>query len=114
MSLLCVQDSSVIQLTQDLAKILGLKIRKAYVRTKVHTPPTVSATSFTLPGSQMKSWNFSPSACPECFAKLELSRCSVREGKRPSLCCIVAMHRPPQIPSNLSSISSGFARFGFG
>lgn len=40
MILFCVQDSSVIQLTQDLAKILGLKIRKAYVRTKVHTPPT--------------------------------------------------------------------------
>lgn len=36
----CVQDSSVTQLTQDLAKILGLKIRKAYVRTKVRTPPT--------------------------------------------------------------------------
>lgn len=40
MILFFVQDSSVIQLTQDLAKILGLKIRKAYVRTKVHTPPT--------------------------------------------------------------------------
>ncbi|TNM96903.1 hypothetical protein fugu_015059 [Takifugu bimaculatus] len=33
-SLAVPQDSSVIQLTQDLAKILGLKIRKAYVRTK--------------------------------------------------------------------------------
>lgn len=40
-SLSCVQDSSVIQLTQDLAKSLGLKIRKAYVRTKVHTPSAV-------------------------------------------------------------------------
>lgn len=29
------QDSSVTQLTQDLAKTLGLKIRKAYVRSKV-------------------------------------------------------------------------------
>lgn len=29
------QDSNVTQLTQDLAKILGLKIRKAYVRSKV-------------------------------------------------------------------------------
>lgn len=29
------QDASVTQLTQDLAKILGLKIRKAYVRSKV-------------------------------------------------------------------------------
>lgn len=37
--LFCLKDSSVIQLTQDLAKILGLKIRKAYVRTKVYTPP---------------------------------------------------------------------------
>lgn len=37
-SVLCVwslQDPSVTQLTQDLAKILGLKIRKAYVRSKV-------------------------------------------------------------------------------
>ncbi|XP_020787737.1 zinc finger CCCH domain-containing protein 7A isoform X1 [Boleophthalmus pectinirostris] len=33
-SLVVPQDLSVIQLTQDLAKILGLKIRKAYVRTK--------------------------------------------------------------------------------
>lgn len=53
MSLLCVQDSSVTQLTQDLAKILGLKIRKAYVRTKVNTPSTVSANCLTLPESQM-------------------------------------------------------------
>lgn len=29
------QDSNVTQLTQDLAKILGLKIRKAYIRSKV-------------------------------------------------------------------------------
>uniref|UniRef100_A0A8C4GX78 Zinc finger CCCH-type containing 7A n=1 Tax=Dicentrarchus labrax TaxID=13489 RepID=A0A8C4GX78_DICLA len=34
-SLAVPQDSSVTQLTQDLAKILGLKIRKAYVRSKV-------------------------------------------------------------------------------
>uniref|UniRef100_A0A665VEA9 C3H1-type domain-containing protein n=1 Tax=Echeneis naucrates TaxID=173247 RepID=A0A665VEA9_ECHNA len=34
-SLAVPQDPSVIQLTQDLAKILGLKIRKAYVRSKV-------------------------------------------------------------------------------
>ncbi|KAM9843665.1 zinc finger CCCH domain-containing protein 7A isoform 1-T1 [Aulostomus maculatus] len=33
-SLAVPQDPSVIQLTQDLAKILGLKIRKAYVRSK--------------------------------------------------------------------------------
>uniref|UniRef100_A0A671UHS8 Zinc finger CCCH-type containing 7A n=1 Tax=Sparus aurata TaxID=8175 RepID=A0A671UHS8_SPAAU len=33
-SLAVPQDSSVTQLTQDLAKILGLKIRKAYVRSK--------------------------------------------------------------------------------
>lgn len=33
-ALVC-QDPNVIQLTQDLAKILGLKIRKAYVRSKV-------------------------------------------------------------------------------
>ncbi|XP_056143894.1 zinc finger CCCH domain-containing protein 7A isoform X2 [Lampris incognitus] len=33
-SLAVPQDSSVIKLTQDLAKILGLKIRKAYVRNK--------------------------------------------------------------------------------
>ncbi|XP_033827330.1 zinc finger CCCH domain-containing protein 7A [Periophthalmus magnuspinnatus] len=33
-SLVVPQDPSVMQLTQDLAKILGLKIRKAYVRTK--------------------------------------------------------------------------------
>ncbi|XP_077475382.1 zinc finger CCCH domain-containing protein 7A [Stigmatopora argus] len=33
-SLAVPQDPSVIQLTEDLAKILGLKIRKAYVRTK--------------------------------------------------------------------------------
>ncbi|XP_057717434.1 zinc finger CCCH domain-containing protein 7A isoform X2 [Corythoichthys intestinalis] len=33
-SLVVPQDPSVIQLTQDLAKKLGLKIRKAYVRTK--------------------------------------------------------------------------------
>lgn len=32
---LFLQDPSVIQLTQDLAKSLGLKIRKAYVRMKV-------------------------------------------------------------------------------
>lgn len=29
------QDPKVIELTQELAKILGLKIRKAYVRGKV-------------------------------------------------------------------------------
>ena len=29
------KDPNVIQLTQDLAKLLGLKIRKAYVRSKV-------------------------------------------------------------------------------
>uniref|UniRef100_A0A668AB13 Zinc finger CCCH-type containing 7A n=1 Tax=Myripristis murdjan TaxID=586833 RepID=A0A668AB13_9TELE len=34
-SLVVPQDPSVIQLTQDLAKMLGLKIRKAYVRSKV-------------------------------------------------------------------------------
>uniref|UniRef100_A0AAQ5Y3J4 C3H1-type domain-containing protein n=1 Tax=Amphiprion ocellaris TaxID=80972 RepID=A0AAQ5Y3J4_AMPOC len=34
-SLAVPQDSNVTQLTQDLAKILGLKIRKAYVRSKV-------------------------------------------------------------------------------
>uniref|UniRef100_A0AAX7SR17 C3H1-type domain-containing protein n=1 Tax=Astatotilapia calliptera TaxID=8154 RepID=A0AAX7SR17_ASTCA len=34
-SLAVPQDSSVTQLTQDLAKTLGLKIRKAYVRSKV-------------------------------------------------------------------------------
>uniref|UniRef100_A0A4W6C4S5 Zinc finger CCCH-type containing 7A n=1 Tax=Lates calcarifer TaxID=8187 RepID=A0A4W6C4S5_LATCA len=34
-SLAVPQDPSVTQLTQDLAKILGLKIRKAYVRSKV-------------------------------------------------------------------------------
>uniref|UniRef100_A0A6Q2XWX4 C3H1-type domain-containing protein n=1 Tax=Esox lucius TaxID=8010 RepID=A0A6Q2XWX4_ESOLU len=34
-SLAVPQDPSVIQLTQDLAKLLGLKIRKAYVRSKV-------------------------------------------------------------------------------
>uniref|UniRef100_A0A3B5MEY8 Zinc finger CCCH-type containing 7A n=1 Tax=Xiphophorus couchianus TaxID=32473 RepID=A0A3B5MEY8_9TELE len=34
-SLTVPQDSNVTQLTQDLAKILGLKIRKAYVRSKV-------------------------------------------------------------------------------
>uniref|UniRef100_A0A668AHF3 Zinc finger CCCH-type containing 7A n=1 Tax=Myripristis murdjan TaxID=586833 RepID=A0A668AHF3_9TELE len=33
-SLVVPQDPSVIQLTQDLAKMLGLKIRKAYVRSK--------------------------------------------------------------------------------
>ncbi|XP_054615349.1 zinc finger CCCH domain-containing protein 7A [Dunckerocampus dactyliophorus] len=33
-SLAVPQDPSVIQLTQDLAKVLGLKIRKAYVRSK--------------------------------------------------------------------------------
>ncbi|XP_070704241.1 zinc finger CCCH domain-containing protein 7A isoform X2 [Pempheris klunzingeri] len=33
-SLAVPQDSSVTQLTQDLAKILGLKVRKAYVRSK--------------------------------------------------------------------------------
>uniref|UniRef100_A0A8C9ZM92 Zinc finger CCCH-type containing 7A n=1 Tax=Sander lucioperca TaxID=283035 RepID=A0A8C9ZM92_SANLU len=37
-SLAVPQDTSVTQLTQDLAKILGLKIRKAYVRSKV--PPS--------------------------------------------------------------------------
>uniref|UniRef100_A0A8D0CDU7 Zinc finger CCCH-type containing 7A n=1 Tax=Scleropages formosus TaxID=113540 RepID=A0A8D0CDU7_SCLFO len=34
-SLAVPQDTSVIKLTQDLAKLLGLKIRKAYVRSKV-------------------------------------------------------------------------------
>ncbi|KAL0992833.1 hypothetical protein UPYG_G00099140 [Umbra pygmaea] len=43
-SLAVPQDPSVIQLTQDLAKILGLKIRKAYVRSK----PALNV----LPGSK--------------------------------------------------------------
>uniref|UniRef100_A0A8C2X2E9 Zinc finger CCCH-type containing 7A n=1 Tax=Cyclopterus lumpus TaxID=8103 RepID=A0A8C2X2E9_CYCLU len=38
-SLAVPQDTSVTDLTQDLAKILGLKIRKAYVRSKVFTLP---------------------------------------------------------------------------
>ncbi|KAL4659015.1 zinc finger CCCH domain-containing protein 7A [Arapaima gigas] len=42
-SLAVPQDTSVIKLTQDLAKMLGLKIRKAYVRSK----PALN----TLPGS---------------------------------------------------------------
>uniref|UniRef100_A0A7N6BMQ7 C3H1-type domain-containing protein n=1 Tax=Anabas testudineus TaxID=64144 RepID=A0A7N6BMQ7_ANATE len=50
-SLAVPQDPSVTQLTQDLAKILGLKIRKAYVRSKVRlkrtnsNKPVQSATS---------------------------------------------------------------------
>uniref|UniRef100_A0A3P8NTG2 C3H1-type domain-containing protein n=1 Tax=Astatotilapia calliptera TaxID=8154 RepID=A0A3P8NTG2_ASTCA len=40
-SLAVPQDSSVTQLTQDLAKTLGLKIRKAYVRTPIQLPVAV-------------------------------------------------------------------------
>uniref|UniRef100_G3PLQ6 Zinc finger CCCH-type containing 7A n=1 Tax=Gasterosteus aculeatus TaxID=69293 RepID=G3PLQ6_GASAC len=45
-SLAVPQDTSVTELTQDLAKILGLKIRKAYVRSKVRVClSTISNTS---------------------------------------------------------------------
>uniref|UniRef100_A0A8D0D5J1 Zinc finger CCCH-type containing 7A n=1 Tax=Sander lucioperca TaxID=283035 RepID=A0A8D0D5J1_SANLU len=43
-SLAVPQDTSVTQLTQDLAKILGLKIRKAYVRSKVRVSEEPSHT----------------------------------------------------------------------
>lgn len=43
---LYIQDSSVIKLTQDLAKMLGLKIRKAYVRSKVRVYCVYSKESF--------------------------------------------------------------------
>uniref|UniRef100_A0A7N6B9X3 C3H1-type domain-containing protein n=1 Tax=Anabas testudineus TaxID=64144 RepID=A0A7N6B9X3_ANATE len=42
-SLAVPQDPSVTQLTQDLAKILGLKIRKAYVRSKLTQDSSVMA-----------------------------------------------------------------------
>lgn len=90
-SLSCVQDSSVTQLTQDLAKRLGLKVRKAYVRTKVRTPAAhtvASAPSLTScfrkrlgsnPVAAQKQacdlLTLSPSACPERAAKLKLSGC---------------------------------------
>uniref|UniRef100_A0A8C9ZHV8 Zinc finger CCCH-type containing 7A n=1 Tax=Sander lucioperca TaxID=283035 RepID=A0A8C9ZHV8_SANLU len=45
-SLAVPQDTSVTQLTQDLAKILGLKIRKAYVRSKVQIK---NGSSYFLP-----------------------------------------------------------------
>lgn len=46
--MLFLQDPSVTQLTQDLAKILGLKIRKAYVRSKVCFSQELSQTPVTL------------------------------------------------------------------
>lgn len=46
------QDASVTQLTQDLAKILGLKIRKAYVRSKVSVSQTPTPLSLKISGNQ--------------------------------------------------------------
>ncbi|XP_051904946.1 zinc finger CCCH domain-containing protein 7A isoform X2 [Hippocampus zosterae] len=60
-SLAVPQDPSVVRLTQDLAKMLGLKIRKAYVRTKasqnsssveeieIEVPEMVPASSVAVP-----------------------------------------------------------------
>uniref|UniRef100_A0A672YWG5 C3H1-type domain-containing protein n=1 Tax=Sphaeramia orbicularis TaxID=375764 RepID=A0A672YWG5_9TELE len=64
-SLAVPQDPSVTQLTQDLAKIMGLKIRKAYVRSKVCGIPTVKG-PLPLPtslssGSSMSSPFLMPS-----------------------------------------------------
>jgi len=48
------QDSYVTQLTQDLAKLLGLKIRKAYVRSKVCMMMQTAASEKLLnPGSHL-------------------------------------------------------------
>ncbi|XP_015215315.2 zinc finger CCCH domain-containing protein 7A [Lepisosteus oculatus] len=47
-SLAVPQDESVITLTQELAKILGLKIRKAYVRTKPALNPLLGSSSSSL------------------------------------------------------------------
>uniref|UniRef100_A0A671UER3 Zinc finger CCCH-type containing 7A n=1 Tax=Sparus aurata TaxID=8175 RepID=A0A671UER3_SPAAU len=58
-SLAVPQDSSVTQLTQDLAKILGLKIRKAYVRSKppvsVHSPLTEAVVDELTPTNSISS-----------------------------------------------------------
>lgn len=60
-SLAVPQDSSVTQLTQDIAKILGLKIRKAYVRSKpalnvlrVSSYPDASCDKFSLGPASVK------------------------------------------------------------
>uniref|UniRef100_A0A668AVW3 Zinc finger CCCH-type containing 7A n=1 Tax=Myripristis murdjan TaxID=586833 RepID=A0A668AVW3_9TELE len=53
-SLVVPQDPSVIQLTQDLAKMLGLKIRKAYVRSKVGLNSTDSPMGMAVGMPDMK------------------------------------------------------------
>uniref|UniRef100_A0A669BQA9 Zinc finger CCCH-type containing 7A n=1 Tax=Oreochromis niloticus TaxID=8128 RepID=A0A669BQA9_ORENI len=62
-SLAVPQDSSVTQLTQDLAKTLGLKIRKAYVRSKVWMYIRLLSNDIQtlLPGPSSNS--FFPSYC---------------------------------------------------
>uniref|UniRef100_A0A668AHM0 Zinc finger CCCH-type containing 7A n=1 Tax=Myripristis murdjan TaxID=586833 RepID=A0A668AHM0_9TELE len=48
-SLVVPQDPSVIQLTQDLAKMLGLKIRKAYVRSKLNSTDSPMGMAVGMP-----------------------------------------------------------------
>uniref|UniRef100_A0A672YXQ3 C3H1-type domain-containing protein n=1 Tax=Sphaeramia orbicularis TaxID=375764 RepID=A0A672YXQ3_9TELE len=48
-SLAVPQDPSVTQLTQDLAKIMGLKIRKAYVRSKLNNTETPMGMAVGMP-----------------------------------------------------------------
>lgn len=106
----CVQDSSVIQLTQDLAKSLGLKIRKAYVRTKVHTPSTVGVSLCPSLRCEGEVVTFLPqpalnvlqsSSCPDAACEKASSRCSVN-------------HDPPPHPprSSLTSPLSLQASYG--
>uniref|UniRef100_A0A672YX92 C3H1-type domain-containing protein n=1 Tax=Sphaeramia orbicularis TaxID=375764 RepID=A0A672YX92_9TELE len=63
-SLAVPQDPSVTQLTQDLAKIMGLKIRKAYVRSKVCVSPTLTHLYRKLPQLNQDSSVLAPVPSP--------------------------------------------------
>ncbi|XP_066546469.1 zinc finger CCCH domain-containing protein 7A isoform X1 [Amia ocellicauda] len=63
------QDESVIKLTQELAKMLGLKIRKAYVRAKPALNPLPGATT---PGASNEKFSKGPVSVEDIESELSV------------------------------------------